>query len=277
MQFLFLALDVILCDESYPNKLLLFKARRLRHETGNWALHARHEEWDVSITELAKKYLVRPFQLLCTPICFLMSLYAAFVYSLLYASLGAFPIEFEEERGWKPVVASLPFLGMLMGCVGGALANVANNTYYVKRFKENNGKAVPEARLPVMMFGSVIYCGGLFFFAWTSSKHIHWICPVFATFFIGLGYMTIFQACNNYIVDTFQQYAASGIAANTFLRSNTASAFPLFITPMLHNMGINWGMSVFGFFSALLIPIPFMFFTFGKRIRAAGYWSRASL
>ena len=26
---------------------LVAKARRLRHETGNWALHAKFEEWDV--------------------------------------------------------------------------------------------------------------------------------------------------------------------------------------------------------------------------------------
>ena len=36
------------------------KARRLRHETGNWALHAKFEEWDVGISELSRKFLVRP-------------------------------------------------------------------------------------------------------------------------------------------------------------------------------------------------------------------------
>lgn len=45
----FLSLDILILDESYPPVLLVYKARRLRHESGNWALHARHEEWDVSI------------------------------------------------------------------------------------------------------------------------------------------------------------------------------------------------------------------------------------
>jgi hypothetical protein len=88
----FLLLDVLVLDESYPPVLLVRKARRLRHETGNWALHARHEEWDVSFKELAHKLYVtsridlltrsltktysgaRPFQLLATPICFLVAL-----------------------------------------------------------------------------------------------------------------------------------------------------------------------------------------------------------
>ena len=79
-----LFLDILILDESYSNTLLVFKARRLRHESGNWALHAKHEEWDVNFHELSHKYLIRPFQLLATPICLCMSLYASFVYAILY-------------------------------------------------------------------------------------------------------------------------------------------------------------------------------------------------
>jgi MFS family permease len=84
MMILFLILDVLILDETYPPVLLVAKARLLRHETGNWALHARHEEWDVSMKELANKFLMRPFRLLATPICFLVALYASFVYGILY-------------------------------------------------------------------------------------------------------------------------------------------------------------------------------------------------
>jgi len=84
MMMFFLLLDVLVLDESYPPVLLVTKARRLRHETGNWALHARHEEWDVGIKELANKFLLTPFRLLATPICFLVALYASFVYGILY-------------------------------------------------------------------------------------------------------------------------------------------------------------------------------------------------
>ena len=73
-QLLTLTLDIIFCDESYAPVLLVTKARRLRIESGNWALHAKHEEWDVSLRELGEKYLIRPFQLLVTPICFLVAL-----------------------------------------------------------------------------------------------------------------------------------------------------------------------------------------------------------
>jgi hypothetical protein len=94
---------------------------------------------------------------------------------------------------------------------------------------------------------------------------------------IGFGFFTIFQAALNCFVDTFQQAAASAAAADTFLRSIFAAAFPLFITPVLHNMGIHWGISVFAIFSVLLVPIPFLFFFYGRRVRARVYWSKDSV
>ncbi|CVL09066.1 related to fluconazole resistance protein [Fusarium mangiferae] len=100
VQIIFLTLAVIFVDETYAPTLLIHKARHLRRETGNWALHAKFEEWDVSIQELAGKFLVRPVQLLMTPICFLVASYASFCYGILYMQPGAIPIIFQEIRGW---------------------------------------------------------------------------------------------------------------------------------------------------------------------------------
>jgi MFS family permease len=271
-----LLMDVIFIDESYPAALLVVKARRLRHESGNWALHAKHEEWDVSIREIAHKYLVRPFKLLMTPICFLVALYASFCYGILFATLGAFPVVFQEVRGWNEVVGALPFLATLFGVILGAIPNLLNNKYYIRAMKKNNGKPAPEARLPPMMFGSVSFAIGLFIFAWTAPKEFPWIAPVIGIVLCGIGFFTIFQGALNYLIDTFQKYAASAVAANTFLRSGFAGAFPLFIAQLLHAVGVSWGLSIFGFCAIALIPIPYLFYIYGPRIRARGEWSRES-
>lgn len=277
LMMLFLVLDVLILDESYAPQLLVIKARKLRHESGNWALHAKHEEWDISLAELGNKYLIRPFQLLATPICALMALYASFCYGILYASLAAFPIEFQETRGWNDLVGSLPFLAMLIGICIGAGGNYLNQQFYIQRLKANHYRPVPEARLPPMMAGSILFAAGLFTFAWSSAPHIHWIVPCIGIALEGIGFFTIFQAALNYLIDTFQRYAASAVAANTALRSGLAAAFPLFISPMLHRMGIDWGVSVFGFCAVAMIPIPFAFYRFGRRVRARGAWSRESV
>lgn len=277
MMFFFLLMDVVFLDESYPPVLLVYKARRLRYDTGNWALHAKHEEWDVTFKELGNKYLIRPFALLATPICFLVALYASFVYGILYLSLASFPVEFQEVRGWNPVVGALPFLAYLVGILFGACVNLFNQKFYIKRFKANNNFPVPEARLPPMMLGSVLFAAGLFVFGWTGRPDIHWIGPIIGAVAMGFGFFTIFQAALNYLIDTFQKVAASAVAANTFLRSVFAGCFPLFATIMFRRLGVDWASSVLGFVAVALIPIPYLFYIFGKRIRARGKWSRASV
>lgn len=277
MTFLFCSLGIIFLDETYPPRLLVLKARRLRFETGNWALHARHEEWDVSINEIVNKYLIVPFALLGTPICALIATYASFVYGILYLQLSFVPIAFREIRGWGPVTGELPFLSMLLGILIGAVANVGNQKFYIYRLEANDNKPVPEARLLPMMCGSVMFAIGFFIFGWTSFAHVHWITTCIGLVCIGFGFFTIFQSALNYLIDTFPTVAASAIAANTFLRSAFSGAFPLFSTQMAHGMGLPWACSLLGFVSIAMIPIPFLFYFFGRRIRAHGKWSRPSL
>jgi len=87
---------------------------------------------------------------------------------------------------------------------------------------------------------------------------------------MGFGFFTIFQAALNYLIDTFQKYSASAVAANTFLRSVMAGAFPLFVNPMFYNLGIPWASSLLGFIAIAMIPIPYLFYIYGSRIRKKG-------
>src|SRR3569833_6883 len=277
LQAFVLVFAIIFIDETYPPRLLVYKARQLRHDTGNWALHAKFEEWDVSVKELARKFLVRPIQLLLTPICFLIALYASFCYGILYMQLGGIPIIFNEVRKWPPFVATLPFLCILIGAILGCGINVYNQTLYNKAYHSAGNRAVPEKRLPPMMLGSLLFSGGLFLSGWTAEPTIHWIVPCIGLVMLGTGFFTIFQAALNYLVDTFQTYAASAVAANTFLRSCLAGAFPLVVGPMYHNLGVGVGSCITGGFAALLIPVPFAFYIYGKRIRARSKWSRKSV
>ena len=192
------------------------------------------------------------------------------------------------------MVGALPFLAILIGIFIASAVNISNQKYYFKKFKQNNNRPVPEARLPPMvgspclcrslqftdfiqMIGSVFFSAGLFIFAWTADPKFPWIAPVIGAALIGVGFFTIFQGALNYLIDTFSRYGASAIAANTFLRSVFAAAFPLFITPEIHTLGVGWGVSIFAFVSVALIPIPYLFFVYGRRIRAKGAWSRESL
>ena len=70
-------------------------------------------------------------------------------------------------------------------------------------------------------------------------------------------------------------FAASAIAANTFMRSLFGAVFPLFASYMFNGIGINWGMTLIGCIAALLVPMPFIFFYKGRAIRARSKFAPA--
>ena len=59
------------------------------------------------------------------------------------------------------MIASLPFLAVLLGVALGAGTNIINQKFYNRRLAQSGLKSVPEARLPSMMLGSVIFAAGL--------------------------------------------------------------------------------------------------------------------
>ena len=62
-------------------------------------------------------------------------------------------------------------------------------------------------------------------------------------------------------------FAASAIAANTFLRSLAGAGFPLFATYMIEGMGVQWAGTLLGCFAFALVPLPIVFYLKGAKIR----------
>lgn len=70
-----------------------------------------------------------------------------------------------------------------------------------------------------------------------------------------------------YLVDCYPMYAAAAIAANTELRSLVGALLPLAGPPMYETLGLGWGNSLLGFLCILMIPLPIVFYKFGKKLR----------
>ncbi|KAB8228869.1 major facilitator superfamily domain-containing protein [Aspergillus alliaceus] len=271
LQISVVVVGAIVLDESYEPVLLIRKARHMRTTTGNWSLHTEFEEWigNITLRYYFNKFGVRPMQMLLTPICFLVALHASFIFGVFYATLAAFPILFEETRGWDQITGSLAFLALLVGILLGAIVVALNQQYYNHIYSTSQCMPSPEARLPSMMLGSVVFTGGLFLLGWTANPQLPWIASFIGAACVGFGFFTIFQSALNYLLDVFTRWGASAIAANTFLRSTLAAVFPLFIDPMYRQLGNGPATSVFGGFAMLLVPIPFVFWLWGSRIRSS--------
>lgn len=133
-----------------------------------------------------------------------------------------------QTRGWNEVVGSLPFLAILIGAASGAGILLWGQSYYRHHLIKTQRQFDPEARLIPMLIGSPIFAAGFFIMGWTSAKDMPWIGFCIGAACIGLGFFAIFQSALNYLVDTYLMLAASALAANMFMRSILAAAFPLF-------------------------------------------------
>lgn len=260
--------------ESYPPVLLKRKAAALRLSTKNWALHSASEETGTSLGELSRKYLIVPLEMLIDPIAFCINLYSAFTYAIIYLAVPAFLFEFQQVRHWNILVSSIPFTAVIIGVLCASIVIMWGALQYKKRFEAAGNKVIPEARLLPMMVGSFFFAAGLFVMGWTADPSIHWIGFCIGSSMLGLGFFSVFQSALGYLVDTYMSLAASVIAANMFMRSMLAGAFPLFASALFTKLGLDWGMSLLGFFAVAMLPIPYVFWVFGRRLRAMGKHSK---
>ncbi|KAF2707952.1 MFS general substrate transporter [Pleomassaria siparia CBS 279.74] len=277
MGFVSLLLLLFFMEETYPPVILMSKAKELRRRTKNWGIHAKQEEIEVDFKELIVRNVSRPMRLLFTePIVLLLTIYMSFIYGLLYLFLTAYALVFQGKYGWSPGIAGLAYFGMVAGeliCFGIVFFD---NARYAKKLAANNNIPVPEWRLPIAMVGSPLFAAGLFWFGWTGyTGHVPWIVPVLSGLFTGFGIFSIFLSLLNYLVDSYLMFAASAIAANTFMRSLFGGIFPLFATYMFDGMGIQWASTLLGCVALILAPSPFLFYKFGRRIRAKSNFAPA--
>lgn len=265
-----LIIVIFFYEETAHNELLRLKAETLRRRTGNWGIQSASENISLSLKEICVNNILRPIKmLLVEPILFLITLYNAFIYGLLYLFLTAIPLIFQGEYRWSSGVAELPYISMFIGILVGSLLCLAFSNRYLKAMIKNNGKPVPEERLPPMVVGGVFFAGGIFWLGWGGDfpERIHWMVPTVGAAFIGIGLILIFLPCMNYIIDCYLFLAASALAGNTLLRSIFGGVFPLFARQMFVNMHIKWAATLLGCVSVVLIPVPVLFYIYGRKIR----------
>jgi multidrug resistance protein len=172
----------VLIPETYAPVILRKRAKQLSKMTGK--VYKSQQEIDqgaISVGEVFKTSLMRPWILLFRePIVFLLSIYMAIIYGTLYMLFGAFPIVYQQLRGWSPGIGGLAFLGVAVGMIFAVAYAIWDNKRYAKISDANKGFAPPEARLPLCMVGSVLVPIGMFWFAWTNDPSINFMASIAA-------------------------------------------------------------------------------------------------
>lgn len=203
------------------------------------------------------------------------AIYNGFIYGIVYLFNEAFPLLFGPGgHGFNTGQWGAAFAGLCIGSLLAAMLHPVQERYYLKQVSRNDGKGVPEARMHLARFGTFLLPISLFWFAWTSYASVHWIVPIIASAFFGAGIYIIILAVLNYVVDSYQTYAASALAGVILVRNLVGAGFPLFGTQMYERLGLEWAGSLLAFLSLPMCAIPFIFFYKGEHLRLKSPWAR---
>ncbi|KAF8537533.1 major facilitator superfamily domain-containing protein [Trichophaea hybrida] len=258
--------------ETYMPVLLRRRAEKKRRETGDERYMSRfcYKDGEGDVLGLIVLNLKRPVIMLFTePMCIFWSIYVAAIYGILYLCFTAYPVVFSEIRGWGPGTSGLAFLGIGCGTVLAVASEpLSRKIYNMHSIDPETGKRPPEARILVVCVASVMIPVSMLWFAWTCvPTRIHWIFPILSGIPYGLGNTYVFLHANNYLVISYDLFSASALAGGTITRSILGGVMPLFGPLMYHRLGPNLAATLVAILAAVLVPIPFAFYKWGKIIR----------
>ncbi|PYH85722.1 MFS general substrate transporter [Aspergillus uvarum CBS 121591] len=257
--------------ETFPDAILLQRARRLRRLTDNDKLRSQSEikQKQLTVTAVAMEALYRPFQIVfLDPAILFFNVYTSLIYGIYYSFFEVFPIVYIDLYHFNLGEMGLVFLSIAVAL---AIAVPLYFLYLYKIFEpeiRTRGPGAPERRLIPALFASFLPPIGLFIFGWTSRASIHWIVSVVGILLYTIGIFTLIQCIFIYIPMTYPQYAASLFAGNDFMRSALACGAVLFARPLYLNLGVGQGVSLLAGLTVGCIGGMFALYYYGAALRA---------
>jgi MFS family permease len=261
----------LLNSETNPQVLINRKVIRLGKELGRSDLRSVYAPAGPvhSPRQILLHGMVRPLKMLFfSPIMFLLSLYMAVVYGLLYLLFTTITSVFITTYKWQPELCGLAYIGLGLGFMTGlVVVSKISDPTVVRMTRANGGVFEPEMRLPACIFFAFFVPISFFWYGWAADKAVHWIVPIIGLIPFGFGMIGIFIPIQTYTIDSFPEYAASAVAALTVSRSLFGAFLPLAGPSMYSALGLGWGNSTLGFIAIAIIPAPLFIYRFGGKIR----------
>lgn len=266
--------------ETYAPTLLKWKAAHLRELTGDDRYRAEIEIREETFFRRICTALYRPFLLTSRePIIMLVALYLTIIYIILFTFLDGYTFIFTDIYGFSQGITGLAFLGIGIGL---CLASLLVPLVYVwarrdlAKIKAAGGDRLPpEFRLWFGMFGAPAIPVSMFWLGWTADPSISYWSPLAASVLFGFGILTIFISCYQYIIDSYEIFAASALASVTLIRYVVAGGMVEVAIPMYSKLGVHWTLTIMGAVSTLMVPVPYLFYAYGTTIRAKSRYTVA--
>jgi multidrug resistance protein len=268
-----LSIVILFQPETYGPVLLKWKAKHLRRLTGDDRYRGGIEVRKTPLVVRLLRALYRPLLMTAQePIIILLALYLTVTYIILFTFLTGYTFIYTDIYGLSQGMTGLCFLGLVVGIISCAALiplNVRLRQRDIARAKAlgPNVKVAPESRLYWAMIGAPAIPISMFWMAWTARPDISIWSPLVASVVAGFGILCVFMTCYQYMIDSYEVYAASALASVTLIRYLVAGAMIEVSIPFYRNLGVAHTLTILGSISALLVPIPYAFYRYGPWIR----------
>lgn len=278
MAGILLGLVILFLPETYSPILLYWKAKQLRRITGDDRYRAPLEFKRVTFGWRLTHALYRPFLLFWTePIIIVWSLYLAVIFIILYTFSAGFVAIFEKNYDLIQGQAGLTFLSISVGvCLSLPLVPftmrlIRKNIYRAR--ERGQSRPQPEFNLYLSMFGAPFIPVALFWMGWTARSSISIWCPLIGAMVFGFSVLCVFVSAYQYVAAAFEYHPASALASLQMFRLVAAGVMAVVAELMYKKLGVHWVLSVLGFIALVFLPVPYVLFVWGWRVRE---WSRYS-
>ncbi|KAG5356040.1 putative MFS-type transporter [Yarrowia sp. B02] len=213
------------------------------------------------------KNLLRPYQIMLTPVMLPLQMYAAIMFGLMYMAISLVPNAVVKEHGWTRDTAAWINLNFIAGLVCASGGIVWSIWYFNRMLKKHGGSnKEPEKRLLIMLPGSLFPPIGCFLCYFFFDQT--WAISVVLLLLLGIGFFTIFQSTLNYVVDIHSEYSASAVSALTFLRSIFAGVLPFIGMAAIERVSFAKLCLILGFITSGMCAVPWFIFKWGPGLRA---------
>lgn len=268
-----LTIVVLAQPETYAPVLLGWKAKQLRQITGDKRYRGAIEIRKTPLIVRLRRALYRPaLMFVQEPILILFGLYLTMVYIVLFTFLTGYTYIFTDIYGLSQGMTGVCFVGQMVGVLSCSLLiplNMHLRKRDIARAKKigPDVKVAPESRLYWAMIGGPAVPISLFWMGWTARPDISIWSPLLASVLFGFGILCVFMTTYQYLMDTYEIYAASALASVTLIRYTISGAFIEISIPFYENMGVAHTLTILGSLSGVLVVIPYAFYRYGPAIR----------
>jgi len=261
----YVLLALAITTETRASIILARMAKDKRKETGDERYRSRSELETPGFWTLIRISCTRPLYLLFTePVVFFFSLWIGFAWAILYVMIDSVGSLFSSVYGFSTGESGSVFTALCIGSLFGCALNYYQETIYRRKHASRG----PEARLYVALGAALLFPVGMYIYAWTAFPHITFIAPCVGLAVFMCATYVIYQTVFIYLADCYGQWSSSALAGQSLFRNIMGMIFPLFTTQMYNNLSYKWANTLFAIIATIMIPIPWVLFFYGSRIRA---------